>query len=275
MASTRDPRGRQGGKRDGVSDAGVQNPPGYPVRSVAKALEILLMLRDRDTIGVAEASRELGIARSTAHRLLSMLAHYEFAQRQPGARGYRTGPALVSLGLAAVTRMDIRRRARPYMERLASQVEETVTLIGLEGADVRFLDCVESPRPIRVAGRTGLLRPAHCTSVGKAILAELPREHLERLYPSDSLPGLTERSITSRGRLFAVLDEVRRAGYATNIGESDPDLVAVGVAIPGAGGPPTTGLGVSAPATRLAMERIQRIADATRHTVRAITHAFE
>ena len=63
-----------------------------------------------------------------------------------------------------------------------------------------------TPRPIRVAGRTGLLRPAHCTSVGKAILAGLPREHLERLYPSDSLPGLTERSITSRDRLFAALE---------------------------------------------------------------------
>ncbi|MFW6091681.1 MAG: helix-turn-helix domain-containing protein, partial [Actinomycetota bacterium] len=78
--------------------------PGYPVNSVAKALEILLMLRDREAIGVSEASRALGIARSTAHRLLSMLEHYEFAQRDRATRGYRAGPALVSLGLAAVVR---------------------------------------------------------------------------------------------------------------------------------------------------------------------------
>jgi IclR family transcriptional regulator, acetate operon repressor len=90
--------------------------PGYPVQSVAKALEILLMLRDRETIGVTEASRDLGIARSTAHRLLRMLEHYEFAQRHPRTRGYRAGPALVSLGLAAVMRMDIRRQARPLAE---------------------------------------------------------------------------------------------------------------------------------------------------------------
>lgn len=249
--------------------------PGYPVRSVAKALEILLMLRDRETIGIAEASRDLGIARSTAHRLLSMLEHYEFAQREPRSRGYRAGPALVSLGLAAVVRMDIRRQARPHLERLASEVEETVTLIGLEGANVRFLDCVESPRPIRVAGRTGLLRPAHCTSVGKAILAELPRQRLEQLYPDETLHGLTDRSITSRRALFSVLDDVRRDGYATNIGESDPELVAVGVAIPYVTGPPHAGLGVSAPATRLSPAQVQRIAEAAQRTARAIAHTFE
>ena len=249
--------------------------PGYPVRSVAKALELLLLLRDRDAIGIAEASRELGIARSTVHRLLGMLGQYGFAQREPSGRGYRAGPALVSLGLAAVVRMDIRRQARPHMERLAGEVEETVTLMGLEEASVRFLDCVESPRPIRVAGRTGLLRPAHCTSVGKAILARLPPEQLAQLYPAERLPGLTGRSITSRRRLFEVLEQVRQAGYATNLGESDTDLVAVGVAIPRPTDPPHAGLAVSAPATRLSPEQIQRIADAALRTARAITHPLE
>jgi DNA-binding IclR family transcriptional regulator len=245
------------------------------VRSVAKALEILLLLRDRETIGIAETSRELGIARSTVHRLLGMLEQYAFAQRDPGSRGYRAGMALVSLGLAAVVRMDIRRQARPHMERLAGEVEETVTLMALEGADVRFLDCVESPRPIRVAGRTGLLRPAHCTSAGKAILAGLPAAELARLYPDEALPRLTDRSIGTRRELAAALEQVRTTGYATNLGESDADLVAVGVAIPDLTGPPRAGLGVSAPATRLSRERIQRIADAAIRTAHAIAHTFD
>lgn len=249
--------------------------PGYPVHSVAKALEILLMLRDREAIGVSEASRELGMARSTAHRLLSMLEHYEFAQRDRASRGYRAGPALVSLGLAAVVRMDIRRQARPHMERLAREVEETVTLMGLEGSNVRFLDSVESPHPIRVGARTGLLRPAHCTSAGKAILAALPRARLDALYPDEDLPGLTERSITSRRHLDEVLEEVRRAGYATNLGESDVGLVAVGVAIPNVAAPPLAGLGVAAPETRLTREQVNRIADAARRAADAIATTFE
>ncbi|MPZ60301.1 MAG: helix-turn-helix domain-containing protein [Propionibacteriales bacterium] len=260
-----------------MGDVALHTPdaPGYPVRSVGKALEILLMLRDRETIGIAEASRELGIARSTAHRLLSMLEHYRFAQRDTKSRGYRSGPALVSLGLAAVVRMDIRRLARPHMERLAHEIEETVTLMCLEGADVRFLDSVESPRPVRVAGRTGLLRPAHCTSAGKAILADLPSEQLEKLYPDEPLRTLTERSIGSRRRLLTVLEEVRRAGYATNLGESDAGLVGIGVAIPNLAGSPSAGIGIAAPESRLAPEQIREIADAALRTANAIANTFE
>lgn len=251
------------------------DPPHYPVRSVAKALEILLLLRDHETIGISEISRQLGIARSTAHRLVSMLEHYGFAQRDPKSRVYRCGPALVSLGLSAVVHMDIRRRARPHMERLANEVEETVTLIALEGSDVRFLDCVESPRTIRVTARTGLLRPAHCTSAGKAILAGLDRDELDELYPEAPLRGLTDRSITSRDELLSELAQVRRAGYATNIGESDADLAAVGVAIPDVAGAPRAGLGIAAPQVRLAPAQITRIAAAARRTARAIADTFE
>ncbi len=251
------------------------DPPGYPVRSVGKALEILLLLRDRDAIGIAEASRELDIARSTVHRLLSMLEHYGFAQRDTNSRGYRAGPALVSLGLAAVVRMDIRRLARPHMERLARKVDETVTLMTLEGANVRFLDSVESPHPIRVAARTGLLRPAHTTSAGKAILAGLPADRLAELYPDETLPGLTEKSITSRRDLMAALDEVRRTGYATNIGESDVGLVAVGVAIPNVAAPPTAGLAIAAPETRLTHAQISSFAEAARTAAQEIATTFE
>jgi DNA-binding IclR family transcriptional regulator len=245
------------------------------VHSVAKALEILLLLRDHETIGVSEASRQLGIARSTAHRLLSMLEHYDFAQRDTRSRGYRCGPALVSVGLTAVVHLDIRRRARPHMERLANEVQETVTLMGLEGADVRFLDCVESPRTIRVAARTGLLRPAHCTSAGKAMLARLDPDQLEKLYPDETLRALTDRSIGSRRALLSALEDVRRTGYATNIGESDAGLAAVGVAIPDVAGSPSAGLGVAAPEARLAPGQIARIADAARRAARAIADTFE
>jgi DNA-binding IclR family transcriptional regulator len=204
-----------------------------------------------------------------------MLEHYGFAQRDTRSRGYQAGPALVSLGLAAVVRMDIRRVARPHMERLAREVEETVTLMSLEGSHVRFLDSVESPHPIRVAARTGLLRPAHTTSAGKAILAELPADRLTELYPDEQLPGLTDKSITSRHDLMDSLEEVRRAGYATNIGESDNGLVAVGVAIPNIAAPPAAGLAIAAPETRLTPAQISSFAEAARRTAQEIANTFE
>jgi DNA-binding IclR family transcriptional regulator len=260
-----------------MSDTMFQNrqAPAYPVQSVANALEILLLLRDQETIGVAEASGRLGVARSTAHRLLSMLEHYGFASQDPVSRQYRFGTALVGLGLTAAHRMDVRRRARPHMERLAGEVEETVTLMILEGVDVRFVDSVESPRPIRVGARVGLSRPAHCTSAGKAILASLSAEELDKLYPSERLPAITERSLTDKADLLSTLAEVRRLGYGTNFGESDADLAAVGVAIPDVVGSPKAGLGISAPATRLTPQRIEQIATASTRAARLIAETFD
>ena len=243
--------------------------PAYPLRSVAKALELLLLFRDHDHIGVAQAGRELGVARSTAHRLVTMLEYYGFTHRDARGR-HRPGPALVSLGLVAVDRLDTRRRARAHMERLAAEVGETVTLMGLEGANVRFLDCVESPRPIRVAARTGLLRPAHCTSAGKAILAALPPDELARLYPDEALESLTGESITTRTALAAALEDVRRQGYATNLGESDDGLRAVGVAIPALVGYPTAGFGIAAPADRLTEAEIEKVAAAALRAATAV-----
>jgi IclR family transcriptional regulator, acetate operon repressor len=248
--------------------------PAYPLRSVAKALEMLLLLRDHDRIGVAEASRQLGVARSTAHRLVRMLEYYGFTQRDPKGQ-YRPGPALIGLGLAAVVRLDTRRRARQHMERLADEVGETVTLMGLEGPNVRFLDCVESRQPIRVGARTGLLRPAHCTSAGKAILAALPPEDLARLYPDEVLPVLTADSIASRSALLSALEEVRARGYATNLGESDAGLRAVGVAIPAVVGPPTAGFGIAAPADRLRGEDIDRVAAAALRAATAVLQSTD
>ena len=72
--------------------------PRYPVEAVANALQLLLEFRERPSIGVAETSRLLGVARSTAHRLLAMLAHYEFVVQNEHTRAYHAGPALVALG---------------------------------------------------------------------------------------------------------------------------------------------------------------------------------
>jgi DNA-binding IclR family transcriptional regulator len=248
--------------------------PDHLLHSVAKALEVLLLLKERDQIGVAEAGRELGVTRSTAHRLVTTLEHYGFTQRDQKGQ-YRLGTVLISLGMAAVVRLDIRRRARKHMEQLAQEVGETVTLMMSEGGSVRFLDCVESPHPIRVAGRSGLVRPAHCTSAGKAILAELPPEQFERRYPAEELDVLTEDSIATRSELVTELRKIRRQGYATNLGESDKGLRAVGVAIPELAGPPVAGLGVSAPANRMTRADIKRVAAAAKRTATAISVTFD
>src|SRR4051794_12188481 len=168
----------------------MQNP-GERASSVDNALRLLQLIGERKVIRVAEAAETLGVARSTAHRLLGALRRRGFVLQDKPNGAYRPGPVLNEIGLAAIGRIDIRLVARPVLEELSEQSQETVSLSLLEGGNVRFVDGVESPRSVRVGNRTGLVLPAHCTAAGKAILAALPRIELVRRYQDRELTART------------------------------------------------------------------------------------
>jgi IclR family transcriptional regulator, acetate operon repressor len=254
--------------------SGGAKEPAYPVASVGNALRILLMFRAHEVVTVSSCARALEVAPSTAHRLLSMLAHFDFVTRDTKSRGYRAGPALISLSLSARQDLDIRRLARPHLAALASEVNETAQLSVLEFTSVLFVDCVECDQALRVANRVGQRRPAAMTSVGKAMLAEMPPTQLDALYPrGQSLPAMTERSIADREALDEELRLIRQRGYATNFGESDPEIAAIGVAITGPG---FTGVGiaVAAPRTRLIEARVPELARAVQRTAARISQSL-
>jgi len=252
----------------------VPKSPSYPIESVDNALKLLHMLRERCHIRVSEASSAIGVARSTAHRLLAMLQHHGFVRQDPFSRAYVAGPALLDFGLASLRDRDIRAPARPFLESLSRETGETVHLITLQGRDVLFIDCVESAKAVRVGNRTGLLQPAHCTSAGKVLLAALPPERLRALYPEERLPGLTRRSIRTRARLEREVSLVRRRGYATNFGETEEDIGSIGVLIQDRQRVPRAALSLAAPTSRLTAKTIATMAKAALRTAAAIGEAL-
>ncbi|NEK57145.1 IclR family transcriptional regulator [Geodermatophilus sabuli] len=245
--------------------------PAYPIESVGNALRLLLLLRDRSNLRVSECAAELGIARSTAHRLIAMLEHHGFLRRDPDRRGYRAGEAILSLGLSAVTGLDIRARARPFMEGLRDEVDETVVLVIQEGASVRFVDAVETTRALRVGGRIGLVLPAHSTSAGLAILAAMTPEQLLEVYPERTLPARGDTPPPSWAELEEMLAQARRTGYAVAYTETDVDIGAVGVAIREDLGHARAALAVAAPASRLTPELSARLGEAAMRTARLVS----
>src|SRR3954451_6402279 len=102
--------------------------PNYPVESVDRALALLLLLGERKSMSVSEASRAVGVAPSTAHRLLAALQYRGFVAQDPSTRAAGRGPVLLELGLSVVRGLDIRAQARPVMERLVREVGETAHL---------------------------------------------------------------------------------------------------------------------------------------------------
>lgn len=231
--------------------AGKNAGPAYAVESVDSALRILRMLCDAREVRISEVAQRLGVAHSTAHRLLSMLVHHGFAVQDGRGREYRTGPALLEMGFAAIRDMEVRQHARPILEAVRDKVNETVHLVVPYGREVLYVECVESRRQLRIASRVGSFLPAHCIAAGKALLATLPEQELQRLFPEQRLPGLTARSLSSRGELLRQLEKVRRAGYARSRGESEEGVGSIAIAVTDRRGIGRAAISVSAPASRI------------------------
>jgi IclR family transcriptional regulator, acetate operon repressor len=235
-----------------MSNLAPEPPDGPGTTSVDKALWLLQLVGEHQALRVAEAADLLGVARSTAHRLLTALRRRGLVMQDRPNGAYRPGPALYEIGLAAVSRIDIRRVARPVLEQLREQTGETASLAVLEGTTIRFLDCVESPRSLRVGDRIGVTRQAHASAVGKAILAGLSDAEIDRRYPGGDLPAATTTAaITDAVVLRAELAEIRARGYALNWEESSEGVCAVAVALRDTVGQPLAGLGVAAPSSRM------------------------
>jgi IclR family transcriptional regulator, acetate operon repressor len=235
----------------------VKNKPPYAIESVDNALHILQLLRDSGQARVSDVAGELGIARSTAHRLLAMLVYRDFAI-QAEDRSYRPGPALSAGPLRGEPAQRLRQVMRPHMEALCDRVAETINLVVRLGMHTRFLHTVESAQILRVGDRQGTVLPAWKTSGGKALLAELPDPQLTavlRSVPTRPPGGLTD---AARRTLVAELRKVRTQGYAENLEESESGVCAVGMCVRDATGDPVAALSVSCPSVRYTPESSAR-----------------
>lgn len=257
------------GKRTDSAESAADGPK-YPIESVDNVLRLLLMVSRQRQVRVSEASAELGTAVSTAHRLLAMLAHHGFVVQDPDSKAYKAGHVLLRIGLNSVNNLDLRTLLRPFLEELRDETEETVHAAILQGNEVMFIDCAESPMALRVTSRVGTMMWAHCTSIGKAWLACESDDFLRGLYPSPKLPALTAESITSRAALMAELAEVRRVGYSHNESESEVGVGSVSAAVCDRHGKPVASLSVSVPLARMNPERWDLLAKAVQRTCRAI-----
>jgi DNA-binding IclR family transcriptional regulator len=244
-------------------------PPQYPIESVDNALRLLWLIGERGSLRLTDAGEYLEVASSTAHRLLAMLQYRGFVQQNRLSRAYEPGPILDRVAFSLLRRLDIRERARPVLERLNAELQETVHIGRLEGRMVHFVDSIESPRAVRVGSRLGQAMLAHCTSTGKAMLAQLSDSELVRLYPEPRLEQLTSASIGSRDTLLEVLKEVRRRGYATSKEESEEGVTSVAMALPRSTRHPMA-LNVSVPVSRMNLSIRRTIVAALTEAVKEI-----
>jgi DNA-binding IclR family transcriptional regulator len=227
--------------------------------TVDKALKIVELLENREDMGITAISRSLRLAPSTAHRLVASLAAHDFVVQDPETKRYRLGMRVFQLGSNVAARFGVRSAALRNMEVLVEETQETVNLGVLVRHELFYLEKIMHNDPIRVELQIGHAVPAHCTGLGKAILAYLPDNRLDALLPRLSLERRTSRSITNLPALRKELARIRRQGYAFDNSELIEGISCVAAPILTAGDIAIAAISVAGPSTRMSPGNIDRI----------------
>jgi DNA-binding IclR family transcriptional regulator len=243
---------RQSEKLADESSSGVQ--------SVRRAIAILKAFSlEQPERGVGELSRQMGLHKSTVSRLMATLEEGGLLARNPETQRYRLGIELIGLAAQVVNHTDVREIARPLLRQLASNCQESVNLVVLDGGQVVNLDQFVAPaRQVKNIGRVGRRMWAHCTAAGKVLLAHLPPDDLD-LALSGELQAFTPQTITDPVHLRRELSQVRAQGYAIVWEELEEGLNAAAAPIYDHTGTVAAAISVAGPAYRVTPERFPEL----------------
>lgn len=247
-------------------DKKPKDRPAYAVASVDHALLLATVLQLEGRLTVAEAAARLGVARSTAHRLLQMLVYRDFAA-QAADKSYRAGPVLE---LAAHSRSDtarLRAAALPALERLVEVVQESANMAIRVGSTARFIASVESGQSLRVGSRDGMVFPAHRTTAGLLLLSELDANELTAVLDAG---GAEQNDAQDLVRLARELEVIRRQGFAVNRDGSERGVTAIGVPVRNSDRRAVAGISISMPSVRYDPHQMLRLVDVLHRAAQAI-----
>ena len=228
----------------------------HSIQSVDRALYLLETIAEAGgEATLTELATRTGLNISTCHHLLATLIQRGFAAKVPGRRLYALGARILYLGHACL-QVDLPRRAQPYLETINRATGETVHLAALQGDSVVTLAVREARHAVRVdTGKIGKVEAPHATSVGKAILAWLPEDEMQRIL-ARGMKRFTEKTITEFPALLESLRIVRRNGYAIDREEYLPGVICVGAAIRDQAGTVIGAISASTPTMRASDEHI-------------------
>ena len=241
----------------------ASRPSPYRVQVLDRALAALEILANRDgECSLVDLCTEMKLHKSTVHRLAMVLEQHRLVDKNPDTGRYRLGLRLFEFGSKAIATLDLRGRARPYLDRLQRQFGETVFFCILDDGQVFYMEKVESQQSVRTACTVGSRAPAYCTAVGKAMLAELAEPEVGEVIRRWGLKAVTANTITKATALRAELRAVRSRGYAIDDEEKEVGLRCVSAAVRGHSGKLFAAMSVSGPAFRMTKERIPEVGQA-------------
>ncbi len=233
----------------------------YRVQVLDRVFTILNALAENGSgLGLSELSAELRLHKSTVHRLLMTLECNLYVEKNPSSGKYRLGWKLFELGMQAVARRDLFQLAPPVVEWLMAATGETAHLGVLREGEVISVVNAESQQTVRTPSTVGRRTPAHCTSLGKAILAFLPRQQVLGFVRTHGLKSYTRNTITRFSLLDSELGRIRESGYAVDDEELEEGLRCIGAPVRDHTGRVVAAISIAGPAFRLGQDHLRALA---------------
>lgn len=241
-------------------------PPSlYRIRVLERVFRLLdILSKDNHELGLVEITKELRLHKSSTHRLLMALEHFQYVSKNPVTGKYSLGGKLIELGMKAVSRLDLYQIARPYLERLVAETGETAHVGVLQEGEIISIVNVQSSQTLRLPSTVGRRAPVHCSSLGKAITAFLSGQEAEEITRDRELKAYTRRTITKLSSFRKELKKVRDRGYAVDDEEFEEGLRCVGAPIQDHTGKVIAAISIAGPAFRLKDDRLPALAQAVK-----------
>lgn len=232
----------------------------YAVRAVVRAARLLELLRASEGgAPLNELAVRSGLAKASVFRMLRTLEGLGLVERPDGAESYRLGVRCLELGQAYLEQTDLRREARPVLERLRDRFDETVHLAVLDDEfRVVYLDKLDSTHAVGIMmSRVGKTAPSYCTGLGKALLAPRDDDPVAALELRGVLRRFTKNTIHRPAELRRELMRIAERGYALDLEEHEPGVRCVACAIEGPSGKAVAAISIAGPAQRLAEDSLR------------------
>src|SRR5882724_4149794 len=229
------------------------------VQSLGRAFAILEeVARHREGVGLADLSKRVGLHNSTAFHLAKTLVSLGYVRQGKESKRYRIGRPLFALAASCLDEIEMVNVATPVLEDLSRETGESAHFAVRMGDAVVVIARTSGPGAFQLTDRVGVVRPAHCTALGKIILASLRPDQLDRFLQRVELKPSTEKSITDIAVLLREIEEIRESGIAFDDGEFNLEVRCVAVPVKDFTGQVTGTLGISGPVWRLSIQALQR-----------------
>ncbi len=239
-------------------DAEAEDRQRGGVQSLGRAFGIMEeVARNRDGISLAELSKRVGLHTSTTFHLVKTMVSLGYIRQIKDSKRYRIGRPLFALAASALDEIEMVSLATPVLEDLSRESGESGHFAVRMGDAVVVIARTAAPGAFQLTERVGVVRPAHCTALGKVILAALRDDQLDRFLGRVELTAVTPRSITEPDALKKDIADARRTGIAFDDGEFNPEVRCVGVPVRDFTGQVVGAIGISGPIWRLSMQALQ------------------